>query len=184
MAGTSAGEQPRGGAGASDGGVAGPGGDQLTDQSCQGFGEGDGGGAEHDRHTGAVVADLADGEAGDGGGALRVQEQQQARDAVGQGQGGVVQEPSRVVPAFLRVVRAVRAFPPGLVEGQAAGVPAGNSPADEVAGFPGVGEPGLAHPAVQVVLGEGSKGEPSVLLQVKDGDGRQYVAAGVGGLLQ
>ena len=73
--------------------------------------------------------------------------------------------------------RAGRGGPPtGLAEGQAAGVPAGKSPADEVAGLLGVGELAVAHPAVQVSLGEGGKGEPSALQQVKNGDGRPQVA--------
>jgi hypothetical protein len=78
------------------------------------------------------------GEAGDAGSALRVQEQKQPRDPAGQGQGAVVQEPSCVIPAFLGIERADGALPAGLVEGQAAGVPAGKCPADEVAGLLGI----------------------------------------------
>jgi hypothetical protein len=97
-------------AGTADGGVAAAGGGEVAHKPGQGFGQGDRGGAEDDRHAGAVVADVAGGKAG---GALRVEQQEQPRDPVGQGHGAVVQEPSCFIPEFLGVMRAAGASQPG-----------------------------------------------------------------------
>jgi len=59
-------------------------------------------------------------------------------------------------------------LPAGLVEGQAAGVPAGKCPADEVASLRKIGELAVVHPAVQVSLGEGDKGKLPALHEVKE----------------
>ena len=155
LSGAAAGEQPRRGAGAADGGVAAAGGDQLAEEAGQGLGEDDGGGAEHDPHLVAVVADVAGGEPGDAVDALRVEQQEQSGDPVGGRERVVVKEPAGIVPAFLAVVRAAGPFPPDGAEGQAARVPLGDRPADEVGGLVPVGDVLAAGPPVQVRLGAG-----------------------------
>lgn len=155
LAGASAGKQPRCGAGTSDGGVTLAGGDEFPDQACQRFGENDRGGAQYDLDPVAVVVNVAGGELDDAGDALGVEEQEQSGDSVGGRQRAVVQEPPGVVPAFLAVVRAARALPADGAEGEAAGVPVGDRPADEVGGLVPVGDVLAGCPSVQVRLGAG-----------------------------
>src|SRR5258708_37957254 len=102
---------------------------------ASGSGRTTGGGAQHNLDPVAVVVNVAGGELDDAGDALGVEEQEQSGDSVGGRQRAVVQEPPGVVPAFLAVVRAARALPADGTEGEVAGVPAGDRPADEVGGL-------------------------------------------------
>src|SRR5260370_21480905 len=102
---------------------------------ASGSGRTTGGGAQHDLDPVAVVVNVAGGELDDAGDALGVEEQEQSGDSVGGRQRAVVQEPPGVVPAFLAVVRAARALPADGTEGEVAGVPAGDRPADAGGGL-------------------------------------------------
>jgi hypothetical protein len=114
----------------------------------------------------AVVVDVVGGELGDGGDALGVEQEQQPGDPVRGGEGGVVEEPAGVGPAFLGVVRTGWAVPADRAEGQAAGVPVGEGPADEVGGLVAVAVPS-GRPVVEVGLGAVGKGPSSrTLLRV------------------
>ncbi len=182
LAGTSAGKQPRCGVGTSYGGVTLAGGDDFPDEARQRLGENDRGGAQHDLDPVAVVVDVAGGEPGDAGDALCVEEQEQASDPVGGRQRAVVQEPPGVVPAFLAVVRAAGAFPADGAEGEVAGVPVGNRPADEVGGLVPVGGVLAGCPSIQVRLGAGCQGEILAGQPVQEVRSCGDVAAGVEGL--
>jgi hypothetical protein len=100
----------------------------------------------------AVVVDLVGGEMGDRGDALGIEQEQQPGDPVRDVEGVVVEETSGVVPAFLGVVWAGGALPPGRAEGEAGGVSVGDGPPDEVGGLVGVAV-SAGRPVVEVGLG-------------------------------
>src|SRR5271166_1266656 len=152
--------------------------DEVTDQGCQRLGEGDRDTAEGHGHGVAVVVDIVDGELGDGGDALRVEQEQQPGDPIGDCEDVIVEEPFGVVPAFLDVVRPCGPAPTDRSEGQAAGVPVTDGPADEVGGFVAVavsaGRPGVEVGLCAVGQGAVVVGEP-----VQKVHGRGDVAADV-----
>ena len=82
QAGPSAGEQPLGGALVAEGRVSVPGGDEFADQGGEGFGQHDGFAAEPELHLVLVGVDVIEGEAADRGRPLRVEQDEEPRDAV------------------------------------------------------------------------------------------------------
>lgn len=93
-----------------------------------------------------------------------------------------MQEAAGVVPAFLAVVGSAGAVPADSADDQAAGVPVGDRPADEVGGLVPVGGVLARGPAVQVTLRAGGEGEVAGGQPVQEVAGGGDVTADVEGL--
>ncbi|MCC9710606.1 hypothetical protein E4N62_38445, partial [Streptomyces sp. MNU76] len=96
-------KQPGDVVGRADLGLAAAGRDEIADQAGQRCGENDRRCAERDRDGVAVDVHVPDGELADGGDLLRVEDQQQSRDAVRGRQCVVAEQAAGVGPAFLAV---------------------------------------------------------------------------------
>ena len=132
--------------------------DLLEGQFSEGCGKHDRDGAEADADGSVGLVDVIDGESGDRGGPLGVEEQQQAGEAVFGLEGVVVQQASCGGPAGLVVHRLGGAGPSDGREAEAVGDLLCDGPADEVAGLPV--KAGLAgHPAFKVGLSAGGQGQ-------------------------
>ncbi len=109
-------------------------------------------------HLGAVAADVAHGQACDVGQAFGVEQDEQADDQVLQAQAVIVPEPPCVLAALLGMVPHSGTGPVALVgDVQAADVPTGDRPAQEMIGFPGIGEALARHLCVQARLRQGGR---------------------------
>lgn len=95
-----------------EGGVAAAGGDELSDEGVDRRGEDDGLAAEPEAYLGVAGLDVVEGELADRGCGLRVEQDEQAGDAVFGLDGVVVQQSAGVLPAGLGVDDAGWAVPP------------------------------------------------------------------------
>ncbi len=107
--------------------------------------------AEPDVHVPVVTGDLADGERGDAGDVLAVEQDQAAGGPVGGLDGGVAEQPGGVFPA-LGVADRGSAVPLPGGEGEGGAVPVAGGPGQEAAGALRCARAGGGKPLVDVGL--------------------------------
>jgi hypothetical protein len=141
-------------------GVAASGGDQVTGEAREGFGQHNGDRAEAKLDGGVAGVDVVDGESADCRGSLGVEQDQQPGDAVVGVEDVVVQQLFGLVPALFLVQRASRAGPSGGGELQVGVDALGDHTAHEVSGLGPVADVVAGQPCVEVGLPTGGQGEP------------------------
>lgn len=149
--------------------------DLLEGQFSDGCGKLDWDGAEADADGSVRLLDVVDGEPGDRGGPLGVEEQQQAGEAVFGLEGVFVQQASGSVPAGFVVHRLGGAVPLLGREAEIAGDLLGQGPAHEVACLLAEADVVAGHPAFEAGLSAGGKGQVLALEPVQEIDGRPQV---------
>src|ERR1017187_1357097 len=181
LARASAGQQPRGGALVSGGGVALAGRGQAQHEAGERFGEHDGFPAEPRVHFVVAGLDVAEGEAADGGGLLSVEQEEQPGDPVPGLESVVMQQVPGLRPASFGIDDAGGASPPGGRKVQAGQLLVAG-PADEVPGMAALAGARRGRPLVEVALRAGGQREPACGQPVQERRGGSDVPSGDVGL--